>query len=74
MFIAGLFSLVFRSTLLCMGFGAARGAAQGIPQAAVILVAVVALWNWRWILDFVADRRWRDYEIFYYVVDRRWRY
>jgi hypothetical protein len=59
MFIAGIFSLFFRSTLLCLGIGAANGVSRGDTHAAVILLLVVALWNWRRILDYIAERRWR---------------
>jgi hypothetical protein len=59
MFIAGIFSLCFRFTLLCVGIGTANGASHGDMPAAVILLLVVALWNWRWILDYIAERRWR---------------
>jgi hypothetical protein len=59
MLITGLFSLLFRFTLLCMGIGAAGGMNRGEWHAAVILLGVIVLWNWRWILDYVAERRWR---------------
>ena len=59
MFITGIFSLFFRFTLLCMGIGAANGVSRGDMHAAVILLLVVALWNWRRILDYIAERRWR---------------
>lgn len=59
MFIAGIFSLFFRFMLLCMGIGAANSVSRGDMHAAVILLLVVALWNWRWILDYIAERRWQ---------------
>jgi hypothetical protein len=59
MFIAGIFSLFLRFTLLCMGIGAANDVSRGDMHAAVILLLVVALWNWRRILDYIVERRWR---------------
>jgi hypothetical protein len=59
MLVTGLFSFFFRFTLLCMGAGAASGVNRGEWRAGVILLGVIALWNWRWILDYVAERRWR---------------
>jgi len=51
MVMAGIFSLIFRFILLCVGVGSMHGASRGDLHAAVILLLVVVLWNWRWILD-----------------------
>ncbi len=55
----GIFSLFFRFTLLCIGLGAVSSASRGDLHAAAMLLFVVVLWNWRWILDYVVERRWR---------------
>ena len=59
MFIASIFSLFFRFILLCVGIGVANGVSRGDMHATVILVLVVALWNWQRIRDYIAERRWR---------------
>jgi hypothetical protein len=59
MFIAGIFSLFFRFILLCVGVGSMHGASRGDLHAAFTMLVVVALWNWRRILDYVAERRRR---------------
>jgi len=59
MFIAGLFSLFFRFILFVAGVGSLHAASRGDPHALITLLLVVLLWNWRRILDFIAERRWR---------------
>lgn len=59
MFIVGVFSLLFRFILFCVGVGAIHGAARGDLHAVVTLLLVVLLWNWRPIVGYVAERRWR---------------
>lgn len=53
-----MFNLLFRFILLCAGIGSARAASHGDLQAAVMLLLIVLLWNWRWVMAYVIER-WR---------------
>jgi hypothetical protein len=61
MVIVRLFVSFYYLIIFLMGASAARGVGQGEPRALVILIFCVALWNWRWLFEFVQDRRWREW-------------
>lgn len=49
----------FWLVIFMMGVGAARAAGTGNVRALVVLIGVIALWNWRRLFIMVCERRWR---------------
>jgi hypothetical protein len=52
--------LLIKYVLILIGWGGLKMIDHGDYRGLVFFFGAVALWNWRWCLEFVQDRRWRE--------------
>jgi hypothetical protein len=56
----GVFRFLWFGFLILGGWGGLKALEHGDPRGLVTFLFFVFLWKWRWVMEFIQDRRWRE--------------